>query len=150
MQSRPVDAYLHNSDVLARLASHAAHLRAIDECWREIVPASLKALCAVANLRSGTVVIKAHNGAIAAKLKQLLPSLLSTLQARGFQVTGIHISVQPIEASYHTAGRGGPQATPGTLGGAARLGLAALAENLPKEAGLRTALENLLKTSQKG
>lgn len=91
-------AYVPRDEHLAPLAERAAQLIEMRKLFRESVPESFSAVCEVANLRrtgnQDTVVILAANSAIAAKLKQLCPRLMSLFQKRGWQVNAIKITVQ--------------------------------------------------------
>ena len=73
----------------------------------KVAPQALTQACCVKQLRSGTLVLMAGNAAVAAKLKQLAPRLLTTYEKTGFQVTSIRIEVQVTEpASSADRGRG--------------------------------------------
>ena len=61
-----------------------------------VLPESLARCCSIANLKQGKVVIFAANGAIAAKLKLMLPTLLEQLSKRAIEVTGLDVCVQPL------------------------------------------------------
>ncbi|MGH8710041.1 MAG: hypothetical protein ACREVA_01790, partial [Burkholderiales bacterium] len=78
----------------------------------------------------------ADNGAVAAKLKQLTPSLLVKFQKRGYEVTAIRVEVQPPP-------RQAPPRKKIRLSGKAADHLQELAERLPVSP-LRAALEGLL------
>ena len=60
----------------------------------EIAPPQLAQRCALGGFFKRKLTIYARNGAIAAKLRQTLPSLLSKFQAKGYEVTAIRIAVQ--------------------------------------------------------
>jgi len=82
------------------------------------------------------VVIAATNGAVAAKLRQMIGELISLFQARGCEVTGIRVLVQVRDP--------GPLRSPARrqLGAAARKALDALEGELP-DSPLKTALRRL-------
>ena len=91
-------AYVPRDENLAPLAERASQLIEMRKLFRESIPESFSAACEIANLRrSGSqdiLVILAANSAIAAKLKQLCPRLLSIFQKRGWQVNAIKITMQ--------------------------------------------------------
>ena len=94
MPARKLGSYLGDSSRLQALTRQVRHLAAIERAWKEIAPAPLAAAASVGALQQQTLVIFATNGAVAAKLRQLLPSLLGKIQKRGFEVTAIRIEVQ--------------------------------------------------------
>ena len=65
----------------------------------KIAPPQLAQRCALGGFVEGNLTIYADNGAIAAKLRQMLPSLLLKFQAMGYEVTAIRIAVQ---ANYNS------------------------------------------------
>src|SRR5574342_316751 len=60
-----------------------------------ILPPALARSCSIANYRQGKIVVFAPNGAVAAKLNLLRPTLLDRLSKRGAEITGLDIRVQP-------------------------------------------------------
>jgi hypothetical protein len=79
---------------LKSLAQRAEHLKELQLQLFEAVPPGLAAASRVTHLGSGILVISADNAAVAAKLRQLAPRLLSHLEKTRFQVTGIRVDVQ--------------------------------------------------------
>jgi hypothetical protein len=63
-----------------------------------MLPESLARSCSIANYKQGKVVIFAANGATAAKLKLMLPTLSEQLSQRGIEVTGLEVCVQPLSS----------------------------------------------------
>lgn len=144
MSTRKINFYL---DALTGASDHqgllaqANKLTRMQQTFMEIAPPQLAKLCALGQLSEGNLTIFAGNGAIAAKLKQSLPSLLSKFHKRGYEVTAIRIAVQanfPIDNTGNLAdkkleiGQGGVES------------LNQLAAELP-ESPLKTAVESLLK-----
>jgi hypothetical protein len=95
----------------------------------------------VLQLNRQAVVIAATNGAVAAKLRQMAPELISLFQARGCEVTGIQIKVQVANPTPVI------QPKPRQLGKAARDALNELDENLA-ESPLKSALRRLAKRAK--
>jgi hypothetical protein len=79
---------------LRSLAQRARRLKDLQHLLFEAVPPALAAASRIANLNSGILVISADNAAVAAKLRQMAPRLLSHLGKSGFEVTGIRVDVQ--------------------------------------------------------
>ena len=88
-------AFLNQPDGIAPLMPQARRLIELREILATILPESLARCCSIANYKQGTVVIFAANGAIAAKLKLMLPTLSEQLSKRATEVTGLEVCVQP-------------------------------------------------------
>lgn len=142
--SRSLDTYLKSATDLERLAAHAEKLRQLQHIYAQIAPAYLASTSQVANFKLGKVVIHAANGAVAAKLKQLEPSLRGEFYANGVEVTEISIKVQgglpgrvadrpPAERAISSAGS---------------KQIETLAGQLPADSPLRAALQRLLDQSR--
>jgi hypothetical protein len=144
MAARSLDAYLNSSGGLARLSAHAGRLVKLQRVFEQIAPLHLAASSRVANFKSGKVVLHADSGAVAAKLKQMLPSLIDDFSLKGAEVTEILVKVQPIHAAPQQKKR--LLAPP--VGVAAKEGLHRLAEDLPPESPLKESLERLVNRSR--
>jgi len=87
-------------EVNALLRSEIAHLwptiTNLTALQKECVAAlpHLFIYCQVLHLESEQLVVAAPNSAVASKLKQLLPKLMSALQKAGWQINAIRIKVQ--------------------------------------------------------
>ena len=88
-------AFLNQPDGIAPLMPQARRLIELREILAAVLPESLARCCSIANFKQGKVVIFAANGAIAAKLKLMLPALLEQLSKRAMEVTGLEVCVQP-------------------------------------------------------
>jgi hypothetical protein len=89
-----LNAFLASSPELRQFAGKARQFAAVQRHFEHIVPTSLKNSSRVLQLRKQVAIIAADNGAVAAKLRQMAPELISLFQARGCEVTGIQIRVQ--------------------------------------------------------
>jgi hypothetical protein len=89
-------AFLNRPDGIAPLMPQARRLIELREILAAVLPESLARCCSIANYKQGKVVIFAANGAIAAKLKLMLPTLLEQLSKRAIEVTGLEVCVQPL------------------------------------------------------
>ncbi len=139
MRARLLDDHLKADESMARLAVHASRLQKLQQIFEKAVPSMLARSCRVANFKLGTVVIHAENGAIAAKLRQMAPSLSAAFQCEGEQIAEIRIKVQPLEIAPEYK----PQVQAAVLGEESRARLNHLADTLP-EGALKTALEKLV------
>ncbi|HWT27974.1 MAG TPA: DciA family protein [Methylophilaceae bacterium] len=91
---RRINALFRNDAALMALHDHADSLSAMQATWSAVCPDSLKPLTRVGALNKGTLTVYTDLGAVAAKIKLLLPSLLTKLQKRGIEVTAIRVRVQ--------------------------------------------------------
>src|SRR5437763_15086612 len=89
-------AFLNQPDGIAPLMPQARRLIELREILAAVLPESLARCCSIANFKQGKVVIFAANGAIAAKLKRMLPTLLEQLSKRAMEITGLEVCVQPL------------------------------------------------------
>lgn len=87
-----INAILKNS-ALSKMAEKAKELTSIQKIWSEVVPAQLKPFTQAGNIQHKRLTVQVENGAIAAKIKLLLPSLISKLQKQGVEVTSIRVEV---------------------------------------------------------
>ena len=131
-----------SGDHLARLASHAQRLLQFQRSLEAALPAALAAHTRVANFRLGKLFIHATNGAVAAKVRQLGPSLASELSNKDAKVTQIEVRVQarnPVPPRQM-------HKRPDLPGNKQKQGLTNLARELPVASPLKRALERLLLT----
>jgi len=120
----------------------ARRLIELREILAAVLPESFARYCSIANYKQGKVVIFAANGAIAAKLKLMLPTLAEQLSKRAIEVTGLEVCVQPL-ASDPQAVEKSAKISQGTA-----LELTRLCEQLP-DSGLKIALGKLASRHRK-
>lgn len=145
MAARSLDAYLNSAGDLARLSAHAGRLVKLQRIYEEIAPDYLAASSHVANCKLGKVVIHADSGAVAAKLRQMLPSLVDEFSLKGAEITEIQVKVQPSGVALQHKGR---RVVAAPVGSSAKSGLSRLAEALPADSPLKEAVERLVKRSR--
>ena len=143
MQARTLDDCLNADEAVARLAAHAGRLLKLQHLFEEVVPATLAQTCRIANYKLGAIIIHTENGAVAAKLRQIAPSLCNEFRLRGVEVTEIRIKVQPLDAALQY--KSVPEAA--VLGAAGRASLTRLADSLP-EGPLRQSLGRFIARSK--
>ncbi len=144
MSARSLDAYLNTAGGLARLSAHAGRLVKLQRVFERIAPAYLAASSRVANFKSGVVVIHADSGAVAAKLRQMLPSLIDEFSSKGAEVTEIQVKVQPSYiATQQKQGRPAP-----AVSAHAKAALTSLEADLPEDSPLKEPLGRLVKRSR--
>lgn len=125
---------------LAQLSAHAQKLLKLQYIFERAIPSALARHGRVANVKLGRVVIHAESGAVAAKIRQLMPRLTDVFRQAGVQVNEIQVKVQP---DPNPRANQTPLA-PASLGEKARSGLGALQTRLPPDSPLRSALERFL------
>jgi hypothetical protein len=91
---QPLDRYFRSADTLSRLGDHAARLVRLQAILERELPPQLTEMCGVANLKGEELVIHARGGAVAARLKQMIPSLLAAYARQGVLLGGIRLRVE--------------------------------------------------------
>jgi hypothetical protein len=109
MPAHKIGFYLNSSAGLRSLAHDAQRLAELQQTLLKTAPESLEKYCLVKELRAGTLFLLAENAAIAAKLKQLAPRLLSAYQKQGGEVTSIRIEVQVKEPAPSASSKRQPK-----------------------------------------
>ncbi len=100
MPTRKLSALISDTSAgLSALTRTMQRLAALQRLYVICTPPDLAQASRVVGDRDGTLVIAADNSAIAAKLRQLAPRLLKTLQKQRAQVTGIRVQVQVKEVT---------------------------------------------------
>lgn len=138
MSARKFQSYLGSTAALAALVDRAEYVLELQRQWERVAPPVLAQACRVSGLRDQVLVLYANNGAIAAKVRQLAPTMLDKFQKRGVEVTAILVRVQ----AWFLA----PEQKPIKnlrIGSAGRESLRQLAERLECSP-LKQALERLL------
>jgi hypothetical protein len=109
---------------LATLSGRADSLAVSQKIWQAVVPDPLKQLTQAGTIKHKRLTVYADNGAVAAKIKLLLPSLLIKLQKQGLEVTSIRVEVQ-VKSSARKQAK-----TPRSISPQASSRLSALAQEL--------------------
>jgi hypothetical protein len=145
MTARKINFYLGSLRLTPehqRLFSYMDKFTAMQQVFMKIAPPQLAQRSALGALVDGDLTIYARNGAIAAKLRQMLPSLLLKFRARGYEVTSIRIAVQ---ADYRSITEPDGSVKTRQIGRTGVESLGNLVVALPASSSLRKALEKLLK-----
>lgn len=121
---------------LRALASRIDHFAGLQKIWDVVAPPALHPYTHIGSITHRRITLIADNGAVAAKLKLLAPTLLKNLQIKGVEVTSIRVEVQ-----VQSVARRPPRAL-NRVSPKAAASLSELARNLP-DSPLRTALEKL-------
>ncbi|MBS0497174.1 MAG: DUF721 domain-containing protein [Proteobacteria bacterium] len=105
MAPHKVDAYfdlLGKTPEYTHLFKLAQKLREDQSTFFKLIPAQLTQYCSLGRTKDSRLTVLVGNGAIAAKLKQISPSLLLKLQKLGWEITAIQILVQADSISKNT------------------------------------------------
>ena len=94
MSAHSAHSFLSAAPNLQELLQQTQKLQALQQAWNEVAPKPLAAASRVGAVRQQTLIVYANNGAVAGKLRQLVPSLLEKIQKRGVEVTAIRVDVQ--------------------------------------------------------
>ena len=100
--SKPIRALLRENETLLPFHQRLRQISGLQKTFVNVLPPGLTESCRIATVEGSTIIVATANGAVAAKLKQILPRLLERLREfilenkKQYQeVTGISIIVQP-------------------------------------------------------
>lgn len=100
MSARRLHDHLNAQDSLANLASHVRQIARVQRAYEKFLPTELTEVSRVLNVKQGVVVVSASSGAVAHRLKQLLPSARLALQESCGEVTEVRVKVQEIGRAH--------------------------------------------------
>ena len=136
-----LENFLEAADGAGKVLAHAKLLVKLARVDQELAPTHLSQSSKLANYKSGTIVIHAVSGAVAAKLRQMAPTLAAGFSKRGIECSGVQVKVQARE--FGTQSR---TSTLKPLTLASSHSLESLRDTLPSSP-LRDALNTLLTRS---
>ena len=100
--SKPIRALLRENETLLPFHQRLRQISGLQKTFVEALPPGLSESCRIATVEGSTIIVATANGAVAAKLKQILPRLLerfrefiSENKKQYQEVTGISVIVQP-------------------------------------------------------
>ena len=140
MPLQKIGALLGASEELKTLSAGTRRMQDLQTLYLRSAPRELAGSSRVKNYRAGTLFVSADNAAVAAKLKQLAPSLLASIRKTEPQITGIRIEVQVSGAARERPRK--PQKKPLTPEAVARF--EALSKRVPN-GGLKDAIARLVR-----
>ena len=143
---RPIDALIRDNEAIAPIHDRLQRISRLQHSFADTLPPGLKSSCRVAAVEGSTLIIAVANGAVAAKLKQMLPRLLEKFRQNKKQeqeVTVISVLVQPDYFKPEAPARTGPprEPMPSAM-------LAELAESL-EDSPLKTTIEKIRKQRER-
>ena len=96
--ARPIHALLRESEALLPFHQRLRRLSRLQKIFVDALPPGLSDSCRIATVEGSTIIVATANGAVAAKLKQILPRLLLKISENKTQyqeVTAFSVIVQP-------------------------------------------------------
>lgn len=139
MSEKRIGLLIDTLPELRALNREVRQLMALQNALAEVLPDNLADFATVASMNAGELALFADNGAVASKLRQMTPRMLSSLRQRGYEITGIHLQVQ-----VSTRGNPLPQKQI-SLSAGARSVIGALTDRLDASP-LKSALKRLSQT----
>ena len=94
MPNRTIGDLLVATEELKTLTARTRKLRELQKLYFRSAPRELAGSSRVKSYRAGVLCVTADNGVVAAKLKQLAPSLLAAIRSSAGQITALRIEVQ--------------------------------------------------------
>lgn len=95
---RPINSLMRENETIAPIHDRLQRISRLQHSFADALPPGLNTSCRVATVGGSTLIIAAANGAVAAKLKQMLPRLIEKFRQnkkQEQQVTAITVLVQP-------------------------------------------------------
>lgn len=96
MAAKSIGDWLSRQATPEDVIRRANRLLALQRLYANCVPDPLARLSEVANLKDGELLVRADNGAAAAKLKQLAPTILDKIRTTNQDVTKVSVTVRPV------------------------------------------------------
>jgi len=150
--AKPLNDWLDRAGPVSALMQTARELAQLEGEVLALLPPGLRAGIAVAgvkrdnrgNPQEQTLLLLAAHGAAAARVRQVVPTLLARLQERGSTITAIRVRIQPdISRRGEWDAPPAPRPRTGRMTATGLASLGELAASLP-ESPLRDALQTLL------
>ncbi|WP_263768906.1 DUF721 domain-containing protein [Propionivibrio soli] len=138
---KSLENYLEAADGAGKVLTHARLLIKLARLYQQVAPPHLAQSSRLVNLKSGTLVIHAASGAVAAKLRQLAPTLVDIFLNRGIECNDVQVKVQARDYREQSS-----TSTLKPLSSRASGELTTLRDSLPNSS-LRSAIETLLERS---
>lgn len=139
----PLEIYLDAADGAGNVLAHAKLLIKLSKLYQKVAPLHLGQASCLANYKSGVIVIHAASGAVAAKLRQLAPTLAGSFSKMGIECNDVQVKVQARQISKQSS-----TSTQKPLSATASRELENLCASLPSST-LREALQSLLTRAAK-
>ena len=143
MTAHVIGSLIARLDDLKAIHMRASRLAALQQIYCAAIPEELARRSRVADERSETLVIAADTSAVAAKLRQLVPRIVSEIVKSAPEVTAIRVEVQVAEPAHQVPRTPRPHITQQGLESFAQL-----RDALP-DSPLRQALSRLVEHAER-
>lgn len=140
MPLQKLQTLVSTCDELKGLSARTRRLRELQTIYFRSAPRRLAESSSVKNYRGGTLFVSAVNAAVAAKLRQLAPTLLASIRETEAEITALRFDVQVAGAGYERQ----PRSRKISPGARALEQLEALSERV-SEGNLKAALARLVR-----
>ncbi len=113
--SKSIHALLRENETLLPFHQRLRQLSRLQKTFVDALPPGMNDSCRIATVEGTTLIVATANGAVAAKLKQMLPRLLEKfreIKTQYQEVTGFSVIVQPEFFVAETRPRAGPPRVP--------------------------------------
>jgi hypothetical protein len=104
MATKSIGDWLSGRGASEDVLRQANRLLALQRLYANCVPEPLARTSEVVSLRDGELLVRADNGAAAAKLKQMTPTILDKLRKKNQDVTKLLVAVRPAGQQVADAG----------------------------------------------
>lgn len=94
MPAQHIATLLAASGEFQRIAREARRLAELQQVFLDAAPPEFARVCRVKSCRAGTLVLWADNAAIATKLRQIAPRLLTAFKKQVAEINGVRVEVQ--------------------------------------------------------
>ena len=94
MSNNRIGSLLETMPEMQELNRALRQLAALQKAVLQVLPAHIAGAINMSQTQDGQLILAAIDGAIAAKVSQLVPRLHKTLHQQGLEITGIRVQVQ--------------------------------------------------------
>ncbi len=143
MNTRALLDILHRDQVFGALNTRMQSLTALQRAWQAALPASLRPHSRVVGVEGNRLLVETESNAMAAKLRQLAPTLTRAIAQVQPELASLRLQVAPTASRVPARRRPSQPLSPEALGH-----FEALAETLPPSP-LKAAVERLLETRKR-
>lgn len=97
MATKSIGDWLSGREPSEDVLRLAHRLLALQRLYANCVPEALARASAPVSLKEGELLVRADNGAAAAKLKQMAPTILDKIRTKNQDVTKVLVTVRPVD-----------------------------------------------------
>lgn len=94
LPARQANVFLTENDKLRQLSTQVQTLLGLQRIWESVAPANLAGVSHIGQDEFGQTTLYCDNGAVAAKLRQQLPSLAAALHSKNVATANLQVKVR--------------------------------------------------------